>query len=93
VPYILQTKNHLRTRFPLGLLLIVLWAVLPFIMGFSGSYLTENFLHKSCHEGNCIWGALPWLGIFVTLPLGIIFLIIYLVISIVDILQLFGKDK
>lgn len=90
---IIKHKKHLYTRFPLWLFVIVFAAFLPFTVGFTGAYLTELFTGEDCHEGNCFWGALPWLGIFITLPGGAIALVVYLIIVLIDSIQLWRKKK
>ncbi|MEL6864804.1 MAG: hypothetical protein AAFP19_10305 [Bacteroidota bacterium] len=91
---IIKKKKHYYTRFPLWLLVIVVLSLSPFIIGFTGAYFTELITGEPCHEGNCSWGAIPWLGIFFTLPLGAVILAIYLIIVVIDAINLkMGKDE
>lgn len=90
---ILKTKKHYLTRFSLWLGVIIFLALSPFIIGFIGAYLSELITNEPCHEGNCFWGVIPWLGIFITLPIGGIGLIIYLVIIIIDSIKLMRNGK
>ena len=90
---ILKTKKHFLTRFPLWLIIISFLALSPFIIGFFGAYLSELITNKPCHEGNCFWGVIPWFGIFITLPIGGIALLIYLIIIVIDFFKLIKKEK
>ncbi len=90
---ILKTKKHYLTRFPLWLSIIIFLALSPFIIGFIGAYLSELITNEPCHEGNCFWGVIPWLGIFITLPIGAIVLIIYIIIIIIDSFKLMKSEK
>ncbi len=90
---ILKNKKHYLTRFPLWLSVIIFLAFFPFIIGFIGAYLSELITNEPCHEGNCFWGVISWLGIFITLPIGGIGLIIYLIIIIIDSIKLMKNGK
>lgn len=86
---ILKTRKHILTRFPLWLGVIIFLALSPFIIGFIGSYLTEFITNKDCHEGNCFWGVIPWIGVFITLPLGALTLLVFLIIILIDCIKLY----
>lgn len=81
---IIKNKKHYFTRFPLWLIAIIIVGVSPFVIGSLGGFLTEIITGEPCHEGNCFWGVIPWFGIFITLPIGSIVLLIYLIIIIID---------
>jgi ABC-type multidrug transport system fused ATPase/permease subunit len=84
---IIKSKKHYLTRFPLWLILIVLFAIFPALVGLLGSWIVETSTGEPCHEGNCIWMVIPWLSL-ITVPAGGIALIVYLVIVIMDSIQL-----
>ena len=78
--FIISKSDHLYRRIFLGLALLVFLAISPVLIGISGAYLTEWLTGESCHEGNCVWGALGWLAFF-TIPLsGVLFLVFALVV-------------
>lgn len=89
---IIKKKNDFLTRFPIGLLVIIFIGFSPLIIGAVGSWMTEFFTGEACHEGNCGWMVLPWLTI-ITLPIGGVLLIIYLVIFLIDLFQFFKNKK
>ena len=86
-----QKRKHFYTRFPIWLSVIILVGLSPFIVGFIGANLTELTTGEPCHEGNCYWGVIPWVGIFVTLPISAVLLIIYFIIVLVDSIKLKKK--
>lgn len=90
--FIIRSKKHYLTRFPLFLLFIIFIGLSPFIIGFTGAYLTELFTGEPCHEGNCFWMVLPWFGIFITLPLGGILLLVYFIIILIDTIKLMMQN-
>ena len=87
---IIKNKRHYLTRLPLWILIIVFFGSSPVIVGLVGAGLTEFITGESCNEGNCIWGTLPWL-MFYSVPIGVILLIAFIVIMIVDSFLLFKK--
>ena len=89
---ILKEKKHLYTRFPLLCLGIVLLAFSPLIIGIIGANITERWTGEACHEGNCTWMVLPWLSML-TIPIGGIVLLIFLVVGVRDILEIRRKKK
>jgi hypothetical protein len=90
---ILKTKKHYLTRFPLWLSGIIFLALSPFIIGYIGAYFSELITNEPCHEGSCFWAVIPWLGIFVTLPIGAIVILIFLIIIIIDSFKLIKSKK
>lgn len=89
---IIRKKKHYLTRFPVWLAIIVFCALSPAIIGLVGGWLTEISTGEPCHEGNCTWMVLPWLTV-ITLPVGGIILIAYLVIILIDSIKLFNENK
>lgn len=85
---IINNRKHYFTRFPLGIVVIILMGFAPFIVSAVGVYFTELSSGQPCHLGNCYWAAIPWFGIFVTLPLSAILMIIYLIIIAIDAVKL-----
>jgi hypothetical protein len=49
--------------------LIFFVSIIPAIIGFAGMYVEETITGRRAHEGNSIFGVLPWLSL-ITLPLG-----------------------
>jgi len=79
--------------FPLGLLVIGLFAFSPFLIGMVGMGITEFFTGKTLNEGNSIWGVLPWLT-FYTFPIGFVIAIGFSLLSIYDIIAfIFNRNK
>ena len=73
---------------PLGILkiltvytVIVIVALIPIIVGFGGMYMQEIITGRRAHEGNSIFGAVPWLSLF-TFPLCFGLLIIWTIMII-----------
>ena len=87
---IIKNKKHYLTRLPIWLLIIIVIGLSPIIVDLVGAGIFERFTGEVCNEGNCFWGALPWL-MFYSVPFAIIPLLIYLVIIIVDSFQLLKK--
>lgn len=90
MPVLIKTKRHFFTRFPLGLLFIFLFSFSPVLIGLIGAWITEYTSGEPCHEGNCGWMVLPWLGMF-TLPAGAILFIAFMILVFIDGLQLIKK--
>ncbi len=84
---IIKNKRHLRTRLIPWLLVIVFLAISPILIGVLGAWITELNTGETCHEGNCSWMVLPWFGM-ITIPIGGIILIIYIIIVIIDAVKL-----
>ncbi|WKN45121.1 hypothetical protein [Tunicatimonas pelagia] len=80
---IIRSKKDYFIRFPLGLLLIFIIGISPFLIGMIGASIVEYTSGEPCHEGNCYWGALPWLSFF-TMPVASLLFIIYLIIVAID---------
>lgn len=87
----IRSKRHYLTRLPLGIFIILIIAISPFIVGFTGAYFSEMITGEPCHEGNCSWAAVPWF-FMITIPVGILLFIIYGITAIVDSYKLFKKD-
>ncbi|MBT8266295.1 MAG: hypothetical protein KJP20_07110 [Bacteroidia bacterium] len=78
------------TRVLLWFLVIIFLGFSPLIAGLIGGSLTELSTGQPCHEGNCFWGALPWY-MFFTLPVSLLFLLIFGIIILVDSIKLYSK--
>ena len=89
---IIQNKKQYLTRFPFWLAIIILFAFSPAILGIFGGWVTETLTGEPCHEGNCAWMALPWLTLL-TLPVGALAFVAYLVIVVIDSVKLARKDE
>lgn len=87
MPTVIKKRRHLYTRFPLGLLIILLIAISPILIGMIGALITEWQTGNPCHEGNCVWGALGWFA-FVTIPFAGLLFLIFIIIILKDIYQL-----
>ncbi|MCR8666313.1 hypothetical protein NO995_01340 [Aestuariibaculum sp. M13] len=84
---IVKRKKHLLTRIPLITFLILFIGFAPVIIGLVGAYFSELTTGEPCHEGNCGWMVLPWLGM-ITIPIGLLLFIVFFVIVLVDIISL-----
>ena len=89
---IINHKSHYYKRLPFWILGIIFLSLSPFIIGLSAAWLTEQLTGESCHEGNCVWGVIPWFGLY-TLPIGVIGFLIFIVIIIIDSIRLSNKNK
>ncbi len=87
---IIRNKKDLMIRFPIGLVLIILIGLSPFIVGGIGSWFWELRTGQPCHEGNCFWMALIWY-FFITIPLAGLLLILYLIIVAKDTIRILKK--
>ena len=87
---IIRNKKDFFIRLPVGIALIAVIGVSPFIIGFIGTWLTELVTGEPCHEGNCFWGVIPWF-FFVSFPLAGLMLIGYLGVIIVDTVKIVKK--
>ncbi|MDX1939515.1 MAG: hypothetical protein SFU99_03130 [Saprospiraceae bacterium] len=83
---IIKSKKHLYIRVPIILLLILLFAISPVLIGIIGAQTTN----QPCHEGNCFWGAFGWYFLL-TMPIAGVLFIIFLVIVIADVSKLSQK--
>jgi hypothetical protein len=84
-------RKHLLTRLPLVMLLILIFALSPFLIGISGAWISELTSGIPCNnEGNCFWLVLPWLGM-ITFPIGVILFIALLIITMIDFLSLVNR--
>lgn len=91
MPLIVKHKKHLLTRVPLFTFIIMFIGLAPVIIGLTGAWITELTTGKSCHEGNCGWMVMPWLGMF-TIPIGLLLFIVFFIIVFVDTVAL-NKNK
>ncbi len=87
---IIENKRHLLTRFPLWLVLIVVFTLSPVIVSSLGAWISELITGEPCHEGNCAWAMMLWF-VMVTFPLGGLILLIYLIIVLTDAIKLFRR--
>ena len=76
-----KLKKFAEIRNSLGILkilavyvVIVIAGLIPIIIGFGGMHLQEIITGRRAHEGNGIFGAVPWLAL-ITFPLGLGFLV------------------
>lgn len=87
---LIKEKHHYYTRVPIGLGIIIIFGLSPFILGFSGAWIYELITQEICHEGNCFWGVIPWFGM-ITIPLGIILMILFFIIIVIDSFSIIKK--
>lgn len=73
-----SSKKQFYIRFPLGLVLILIFGVCPILISAVGAELSEMITGQICHEANCFWGGIFWYSFF-TIPLALIFLMIWLI--------------
>ena len=79
-------------KFLTGIVVILLIGLSPFIIGYTGMQLSEWFTEAPCHEGNCFWATLPWIS-FISIPVAIILLIIFLFIAISDLINIYQNKN
>ncbi|MCH4551189.1 hypothetical protein [Aestuariibaculum lutulentum] len=91
MPLIIKRKKHLLTRVPFLTFLIVFIGLAPVIIGLIGAWITELNTGEPCHEGNCSWMMLPWLGMF-TIPVGFLLFIVFFVIVLIDTIALYNNN-
>jgi len=89
---IINHKKHYLTRLPLWLIFIVFIGLSPIIIGLLGAWVTEIITRQPCHEGNCVWMALPWM-IMLSIPIAGFGLIIFLIIILIDSISLTKKKN
>jgi hypothetical protein len=78
---IINRKTDILVKIPLGIILFVVIAFLPFIVAFGGMWITKLLTGQEClNEGNCFWAAIPWLC-FLTFPCGGGLLLVFLIKS------------
>lgn len=92
MPILLKTRRHLLTRLLPWFLFCFFIAVLPFIIGIGGSYLSVLITGEPCgNEGQCPWDGFMWLSMF-SIPIGVVLFHILVIIAIIDgILHLIKK--
>lgn len=89
---IIKKKRQYITRFPVWFFAIIFFALSPYLIGILGSYLTELWTGEPCNESNCGWMVLPFFT-FITLPMGVLGLLVFLVIVLQDSLELKNTPK
>lgn len=80
---VIRNKKDLLTRFPLGLVAILILSISPILISMIGANISEAITGEPCHEGNCFWGGIGWLFL-ITIPVGFIVLVIFLIKCVVD---------
>jgi hypothetical protein len=80
---IIRKRKDLLTRFPLGLVAIFIFSILPILVAMIGANISEAMTGEPCHEGNCFWGGIGWLFL-ITMPVGFILLVGFIIKCIVD---------
>ncbi len=88
--YIIKKKRDIYIKIPLGIVLICLLGFSPLLIGAAGAWVTELITNEPCHEGNCFWGAFPWL-LLTTIPVAAVLLVVFVFFVIVDTIRLFLK--
>ena len=89
---IIKHKKHYLTRFPLGLLLIVVIAFSPVILGGIGGWFFEMSTGLPCSEANeCGWILMTWF-VMITFPVAALVLIVYLILIVIDTVKLFKSN-
>jgi len=83
MPTIFKRKKGIYGRFALWLIFIGFFSLSPLIIGIIGAWFIEWKTGQPCHEGNCSWGALPWLTLM-TMPIGFLLFGIILIIFLLD---------
>lgn len=73
-------------KIPFILLGILFIAFSPLIVGLIGAWVTEIMTQEPCHEGNCTWGALPWL-MLISIPFAGGLLVIFLILLVIDLIN------
>jgi len=83
-----KLKAFAEIRNPFGFLkilavylVIFIVALIPVIVGFGGMYIQEILTERRAHEGNSLFGAVPWLAL-ITFPLGFGFLIFWTIVVV-----------
>jgi hypothetical protein len=79
-----KTKKDFK-KLPIGIILIIIMGLSPFIIGYIGGTITEFITNESCNESNCFWGVIPWF-LFITIPLSILLFLIYIIIALIDLI-------
>lgn len=75
-------KNSMDFLKVIGIyLFLCMLAILPVLAGFAGMFVEETITGRRAHEGNSIFGALPWLAL-ITIPAGFVLLIVWTIIVI-----------
>ena len=84
---IIKHRKHYLTRLTLWLIVIVFIGLSPILIGFLGAWITELSTGEPCHEGNCNWMVLPWMGM-ITIPISGLGLLLFLIIILIDSISL-----
>lgn len=74
----------------IGFIVIIVVAFLPAFVGILGANIEHSVTGKSVHEGNSIFGVLPWLSFF-TVPIGFFLFIFWSFTSIKNTYEFFKK--
>lgn len=80
---IIKHKRDYFTKLPAVLVSIIFIGVSPVLIGILGERITETLTGEPCHEGNCGWMVLPWLGM-ITIPLAGLALIAVIIVVLSD---------
>jgi hypothetical protein len=73
---IINQRRHYLTRVPLAVCSIIMLGLSPIGIGIFGAWITEQQTGQPCHEGNCGWMVLPWLGLL-TIPTAGVALLLF----------------
>jgi MFS family permease len=88
---LIKNKKDFFIKFPIGLIIIILFGVSPILISMLGAWITELITNEACNEGNSIWGAFGWLFL-ITIPCAIGLFFLFLIKSLVDIIKIL-KNK
>jgi hypothetical protein len=89
---LIKHKKQYFTRIPIGLLLIVLFAFAPLIVGLLGSWITSWITGNSCGTNDCIWAVVPYLSI-ASITIGLLALTLFLILITIDTIGFLRKKK
>ena len=81
---LIKNKMDILIKFPIGLIIIMLFGISPILISMLGASITELITKESCNEGNSIWGAFGWLFLL-TIPCAIGLFFLFLIKSLIDI--------
>jgi hypothetical protein len=87
---IIKNKSHFLTRFPLGLIVIVVIGLFPVILSSIGGWIQEMLTGHPCSEANCAWDMFTWFTM-ITIPVGGLLMLVYLALIIMDTVLLLKK--
>lgn len=93
MPILLKERKHVLTRLLPWSLFCLFIALLPFIIGIGGSYVSELITGKPCgNEAQCPWAAFMWLSMF-SIPIGMVLFALLVIIAIVDAIMHLTKEE